>query len=181
MRYLLSFLALALASSLSVPAFALDTWTIHAPSSGALRVAQIPTPRPRPHVAAPAKPKQMTTAQATTNPIAVLQAFTTADLQAALADATANQDTLSVTCYNALIPLVSSNVSPLSPPSGAFSAFQKARDLKTLLANLQSSNGPLASLNVACAPLILDTQNTLLGLGIIGGAIAGKIAIPVLP
>ena len=44
----------------------------------------------------------------------------------------------------------------------------------TLLANLQSSNGPLQSLNNACAPVVLDAQNTLL---LLGGSV-GLVALP---
>ena len=46
-----------------------------------------------------------------------------------------------------------------------------------MIANLQSPNGPLASLNVACAPLIVDTQNTLIQLGIIGGGVVASTGI----
>lgn len=124
----------------------------------------------------------LTTTQAQQNPFQLLQNFAQSDLQAALADAAANNDQVAVACYTALIGLVKNpNTNPLGVPSGAFSALQKARDLKALLLNLQSPNGPLSSLNVACAPLIVDAQTTLIQLGIAGGVVAGKIAFPILP
>jgi hypothetical protein len=55
-------------------------------------------------------------------------------------------------------------------------AFQKARDAKTMLAELQAPNGPLSSLNIACAPLVMSVQNTLIQLGIISGAVVGVTA-----
>lgn len=116
-----------------------------------------------------------TATQAQQNPLAVLQQFTVADLQAALADAKAQTppDTVAANCYAALIPFVQSQVqNPLPSGAGAFQALQKARDAKAYLANIQSPTGPLAGLNIACAPLVLDVQNTLVTLGISVGVIA---------
>jgi hypothetical protein len=116
-----------------------------------------------------------TVTQAQQNPLIVLQQFTIADLQAALADATAQTppDTVAAACYTALIPFVQSQVqNPLPAGAGAFQALQKARDAKAYLANIQSPTGPLASLNTACAPLVLDVQNTLVTLGLSVGVIA---------
>ena len=130
---------------------------------------------------ATAKPK-LTTAQAVTNQIALLQAFTVTDLQAALADAQAQTppDTTAVTCYTAVLGLVNSNVAnPLPTTPGLFEALQKARDAKALLANIASPTGPLANLNNACAPLILSVQNTLLGLGVAVGLVANPVGAPV--
>lgn len=124
----------------------------------------------------------VTTTQAQQNPFQILQNFTQTDLQAALADAAANNDPVAVACYTALLGLVKNpNTNPLGVPSGAFSALQKARDLKALLLNLQSPNGPLSNLNVACAPLILDAQTTLIQLGVMGGLVVGKVALPFIP
>ena len=131
------------------------------------------------NTAAPAKPKpavsKPTVAQAQQNPLLVLQQFTVADLQAALADAQAQTppDTVAVNCYTALIPFVQSQVqNPLPTGAGVFQAVQKARDAKAYLANIQSPTGPLAGLSVACAPLVLDVQNTLVTLGVSVGVIA---------
>jgi hypothetical protein len=130
---------------------------------------------PQPKVAASSKP---TVAQAQQNPLVVLQRFTVADLQAALADAQAQTppDTVAVNCYTALIPFVQSQVqNPLPSGAGAFQALQKARDAKAYLANIQSPTGPLAGLNTACAPLVLDVQNTLVTLGVSVGVIANPV------
>ncbi len=122
---------------------------------------------------------KLTTAQAVTNQIALIQAFTVSDLQAALADAQAQTppDTVSASCYSALIPIVQSNVAnPLPAGLGGFQALQKARDLQNLIANINSPNGPLAPLVTACAPLILSVQNVLVGLGLKAGLVAGIAA-----
>lgn len=128
--------------------------------------------------------RQVTKAQAMANPLTVLQTFTADDLNAALADAKANNDTAAVNCYSALLPIVQSGVAnPLPTGLGGFRLLQKARDAKTLLANLQSPNGPLAQLNIACAPVIIDAQNTMIQLGILGGGVlavgaTGGVALP---
>lgn len=144
----------------------------------------VPLPQPRPSTASfvgdapPAKlydSVRPTVAQATQNPLVVLRQFTVADLQAALADAKTQTppDTVAAACYTALIPFVQSQAqNPLPAGAGVFQALQKARDAKAYLANIQSPTGPLAGLNTACAPLVLDVQNTLLTLGISVGVIA---------
>ena len=115
---------------------------------------------------------------AQTNPILVLQSFTVADLQAADADAKAQSppDTIASNCYEALIPIVQSNIAnPFPTGLGGFQLLQKSRDALAIVANIQSPTGPLASLNVACAPLVMSVQNTLIQLGVLGGAAAIKI------
>lgn len=127
---------------------------------------------------------KMTKTQALTNPLSVIQTFTESDLTAALTDAKANNDLAAVNCYTALLPIVQSGVAnPLPAGLGGFQLLQKARDLKTMLANLQSPNGPMAQLNLACAPLVLDVQNTMVLLGVVGGGVAltggaGGLALP---
>ena len=126
----------------------------------------------RPAAAPSTKP---TVTQAQQNPLIVVRQFTIADLQAALADAQAQTppDIVAVNCYTALIPFVQSQAqNPLPAGAGVFQALQKARDAKAYLANIQSPTGPLASLNIACAPLVLDVQNTLVTLGVSVGVIA---------
>ncbi len=116
-----------------------------------------------------------TVTQAQQNPLIIVRQFTIADLQTALADAQAQTppDTVAVNCYTALIPFVQSQAqNPLPAGAGVFQALQKARDAKAYLANIQSPTGPLASLNIACAPLVLDVQNTLVTLGVSVGVIA---------
>ncbi len=130
----------------------------------------------RPAMAVSNKP---TVTQAQQNPLIVVRQFTIADLQSALADAQAQTppDTVAVNCYSALIPFVQSQAqNPLPAGAGVFQALQKARDAKAYLANIQSPTGPLASLNIACAPLVLDVQNTLVTLGVSVGVIANPPA-----
>jgi hypothetical protein len=152
-----------------------------------LRIAAIQAPPPKPRPAAPASsssgsPLSQTVAQQ--NPAAVLQQFTLTDLQAALADALAQNppDTIAGNCYQELVTVVQSPaINPLPTGPGAFQLFQKARDLKNIVSALQSNNGPLTALNVACAPLVIDVQTTLIRLGVIGGAVAatgGLLPIP---
>lgn len=127
------------------------------------------------HAATKAKP---TSAQALANPLLVIQNFTADDLNAAIADATANNDKIALGCYQALLPIVQGGVAnPLPASPGVFQALQKARDAQALLANLQSPTGPLANVNAACAPLVLAAQNTLVQLGILTGAVAAKVGL----
>jgi hypothetical protein len=120
------------------------------------------------------KTTKVTKAAATANPVVVLQTFTVDDLKSALADANSQTppDAVAANCYMALIPVVQSGITnPLPTGVGGFQLLQKGRDLKAAVANLQSPTGPLAALNTACAPLIVDTQSTLIQLGIIGGGV----------
>src|SRR5258708_7630244 len=91
-------------------------------------------------------------------------------------------DTIAANCYQELVTVVQSPaINPLPSGPGAFQLFQKARDLKNLVAAMQSNNGPLQALNIACAPLVIDVQTTLIRLGVIGGAVAatgGLFPIP---
>jgi hypothetical protein len=142
-----------------------------------LHVAAIQAPPPKPRET-PSSSGKLSQSAAQQNPAQVLQAFTLADLQAALADAQAQNppDTIAANCYAELITVVQSPaINPLPAGPGAFQLFQKARDLKALADSLQSRNGPLAQLQVACAPLVVDVQTLLIRLGVIGGAIAGGL------
>lgn len=126
-----------------------------------------------------AQPKaKPTTTQAQANPLLVIQQFTVDDLQAALSDAQVNNDTVAAPCYQALIAIVQAKAnSPLPGSVGLFQAVQKARDAKALITNLQSPTGALSSINVACAPLIVDAQATLIQLGILAGGVAAKVGL----
>lgn len=143
-----------------------------------------PEPAPK-RAASPAPVKKLSTTQVEQNPATVLQQFTLSDLQAALADAQGQTppDTLAANCYTQLITIVQSPAaSPLPAGPGAFQLFQKARDLKNLVASIQANQGPMQQLQIACAPLVLDAQNTLIQLGIIGGGVAatgGLLPIPI--
>jgi hypothetical protein len=112
---------------------------------------------------------------------ATVQKLTVADLQAADADAKAHNDPVASTCYEALIPLVQ-NQPPLLPgglPKGAVSTFQAARDIAN---GVQSGPSVLKGLNVPCAPLVLDAENTLIQFGLrIGGAAGIAVGLPPLP
>ena len=137
-------------------------------------------------VASPALSVKLTATQVQQNPIVLLQRFTASDLQAALDDANAQTppDTTSAQCYTALLALVKSPINnPLPSQLGIFLALQKARDAQAFMANLQSANGPLSSLNLACAPLVMNVNATLLALGVTTGLVAGSggLAIPALP
>ena len=128
---------------------------------------------------APIAPSAGGSPPTSTDPLASLKSFTVADLQSALSDAQAQTppDQTAANCYQALIPLVQSqSTNPLPSTAGAFSAFQKARDVGSLV-----QAGIPAGLNIACAPLVLDTQQTLAKLGIIaaGGAVAAGGIIPI--
>lgn len=150
------------------------------PHSVKMAAVQAPFPTPKPAVAEPGTPKAsapkvMTQTQAQENPAAILQAFAIGDLQNALADANGQTppDTVAAACWQELINVVQSPAISLLPNQlGAFSAFQKARDLQNLVSALQSNSGPLTALKVACAPVILDTQTFLMRLGVIGGTVA---------
>ena len=91
------------------------------------------------------------------DPLAQLRAFTLADLTAASADAKAQTppDITASQCYDFLaknLPTLPS----FAPGQtvGAVMAFQKLRDLQN---GATSQNGFLKSLNLACAPLVIDT------------------------
>jgi hypothetical protein len=150
----------------------------------------VPTPKPRPAAAGAATTAtpgaKLTAAAVQQNPVALLQQFSAADLTAALADANAQTppDTTSAQCYTALLSLVNSPInSPLPAGPGAFQLLQKGRDLQAFLSNLQSPSGPLSQLNIACAPLEMSVNATLLALGVSTGLVVGTggLALPALP
>jgi hypothetical protein len=95
--------------------------------------------------------------------------------------ATVQKHPVASTCYEALIPLVQ-NQPPLLPgglPKGAVSTFQAARDIAN---GVQSGPSVLKGLNVPCAPLVLDAENTLIQFGLrIGGAAGIAVGLPPLP
>ncbi len=163
------------------------------------RIAAIPLPKLRPLFdaatlpvpkAASASAAKLSATQVQQNPLVLLENIATSDLQAALADAQAQTcpataanatpqpcpDTVAANCYQALLNL--KNNPALALPSGqvigAFTAIQKGRDLKAMLANLASPTGPLANLNAACAAWTQDNVATLIA---VGGAV-GLVALP---
>lgn len=182
----------AVAIAIAFGALALG-WSspLYAASANAPTLTKMPTSRPA--AAAPASPSgKITQASAQQNPLLVLQAFTLSDAQAALADANGQTppDTVAAACYTAIIAMLGNPLSdPLPQQPGLFIAYQKARDAKAFLSSIQSPTGPLAPLNQACAPLVLDAQQTLIGLGVATGVIAATataggaplLALPALP
>ena len=116
-----------------------------------------------PSMAASVKPAA---APVITSPIQAIQAFTVSDLQNALADAQANSDVIAAACYTALIPVVQQQANVTAPTGkiGAISVFQKSRDLARL-----AQRGVPDSINMACSPLVLDAQTTVLRLGALAG------------
>lgn len=120
-----------------------------------------------------------TTAAPQTDPLTQLANFTVADLQAASADAHAQNppDQTAFMCYDFLAATIPTIKLPGGQQGtvGAFVGFQKLRDLHN---GTVSQSGLLKSLNLACAPLVIDTQtviNKLLIMGAGAGASGGLL------
>lgn len=115
-----------------------------------------------------------------TDPVVALRAFSINDLNVAQADAVAHQDQAAMTCYPALISTIRNLPSVAAIKiEGAFSAFQAARDVAN---GVKSAQGGLPqAINIACAPLILDAQQTILQLAVKVGAGAGIPGLGLLP
>lgn len=120
---------------------------------------------------------QAPTTQAPTgpDPLTQIAQFTIADLQAADMDAVAHNDAISHACYPALIRFVSELQGNIAGATvkGAFSAFQRARDLR-----LGYQSGLPVYLKLGCAALVQDETALLIKLGAIGAgaAIVGPLA-----
>ena len=87
-------------------------------------------------------------------------------------------DPIAATCYRALVPIVQAGISnPLPTKLGGFLLFQKGRDAINGLSSIEQNivNGPI---NVACSPLILSAQNTIIGLGALVGLKISPLHIP---
>lgn len=114
-------------------------------------------------------------------PLEQLAQFTVADLQAALADANSAQDVAASQCYSYLIKVIPTIQARQSQGTvGAFLAFQKARDLTH---GINNANGQLVQLNIACAPLVVDSVTTINKLAVlgVGGTATGGVLSPLLP
>lgn len=115
------------------------------------------------------------------DPLAQLAAFTLADLQSADADAKAQNppDVTASQCYDYLIAVIPTIKLPGLNTVGAILAFQRGRDLAN---GLNASQGRLKSLNLACAPLVIDAQTTLNRLIAVGGgaAVSTSVGLPLL-
>jgi hypothetical protein len=123
--------------------------------------------------------KTLTTAQVQNNPLVLLQNIVDDDLKAALADAKAQTppDMIGANCYQALLDLKTNAAFnlPGDQVPGIFTAIQKARDLKTQLANLSSASGPLANLNMNCAAWTQDNLLTLVNVGVAVGLVTNPV------
>lgn len=112
--------------------------------------------------------------------MAALATFTVADLQAAEDDAIATKDELSMPCYPALIKFVQSFPSANQNVAGAFTAFQKARDIRHGV-----EAGLPNYLKLGCAALVADEKQLIAKLAFIGGAGAAtsgaSIFVPFVP
>lgn len=103
-----------------------------------------------------------TTAQVSADPLAAVQKisqFTLDDLKAADADAVASNDAVAHACYPALEQFISSlpGANGKTTVVGAFSAFQKARDLRNSVAG-----GVPNYLVLGCGPLYAQVHGDLL-------------------
>lgn len=88
-----------------------------------------------------------------------LETFTVTDLTAADADAVKNHDDIAHACYPTLIDFVNGLPKPgESPDVGAFTTFQKARDIRNVVAA-----GVPKALLTACAPLVMEVRGDILG------------------
>lgn len=113
-------------------------------------------------------------ATTTPDPIAQISQFTAADLEAAEADAVANNDTVAAACYPALEKFVKSlpGANGSTTVAGAFSAFQKARDVRNSVAA-----GVPVYLTMGCGPLYAQVHADFLVA--LGGAFAGQAVVTV--
>ena len=108
-----------------------------------------------------------TTSDGTTRPLAKLATFATADLAQAVAIAEQAGDRVGAACYTALQQYVGQAGQARPAIKGAFSAFALAR-----VGTSKLSAGVPEDLHVACAPVVLDAQQTLIRLGVIGAGTA---------
>lgn len=125
----------------------------------------------------------MSAPAAPSDPLSKLAAFTVADLQAASADAKAQTppDVTAAQCWDYLAGVIPTFKAPgFNGTVGAFLVFQKTRDLAN---GATAANGALKSLNLACAPLVIDTQTVVNKLLLIGAGTAatGGALAPALP
>lgn len=122
-----------------------------------------PAPASSPSVSAPA-----------VDPIQQISQFTVTDLQNADADAVSNNDTIAHACYPAMIQFIKSlpGSNGSTTVSGAFSAFQKARDLRNTVAA-----GVPTYLTMGCGPLYAQVHADLLTF--LAGGLAGQAVVTV--
>lgn len=115
-----------------------------------------------------------TSVASSTDPAQQISTFVVADLQAADTIAKANNDTVGATCFEYLIPKVqalqSAEQTSKAAVAGAVSFAEVDRGITVQLNNAKSG------LNVACAPLVLDTVNTAAQLAAQMGSLTAAVA-----
>lgn len=106
-----------------------------------------------------------------------IQQITETDLAAAIADATAHNDTRHLPCWQALMPIVQANSLPIHVPTapGLAELAQTYFDGKNAIQGIQTSLDPIVT---ACALTLADLQ---MGFTELVGAIGLKVALPALP
>ena len=104
-----------------------------------------------------------------------LTALATDDLTAALADAKAQGDEAAARCYAGLLELAKAQPVPRTAVKGAFSAFQKARNL---VRKTQRGSPVVERINLACAPLWMSVKGDIARVAIdVLGIGAGKLPV----
>jgi hypothetical protein len=114
-------------------------------------------------------------AQTTTvakDPQSLLRQFVINDVQAALDDATANNDDAAVQCWSAMLPAIQNAQNPLPTKLGAFLALQKGRDAVRGIDMFKAGVGPLADLKNKCAAVVVDLNTFMVRLGVLSGGAA---------
>ena len=110
------------------------------------------------------------------DPLTNIANFTVTDLQNADADAVAHSDAIAHACYPALIQFVQSvqGAGAGTTVSGAFGAFQRARDVRNGVAS-----GIPDYLILGCGPLYAQVHGDLLKV-LAGIGVSGVVPLPVL-
>jgi hypothetical protein len=116
--------------------------------------------------------KVQTKVQTTNDPKALLRQFVINDVQAALDDATANNDDAAVQCWSAMLPAIQNAQNPLPTKLGAFLALQKGRDAVRGIDMFKVGVGPLADLKNKCAAVVVDLNTFMIRLGVLSGGAA---------
>jgi hypothetical protein len=101
------------------------------------------------------------------DPFAGLTAIVDGDIDAAIAIAEAGGDPDAAACYRE-IKKVRADRPDLGTPAGAVSAFERLRLLRRSI-----DAGLPESLHVACAPVVIDAERTLIRLGLIAAGAGG--------
>ena len=109
------------------------------------------------------------------NPLANLEKFTIADLQAADARAVAAGDAAGHQCYPVLIGVIQSAQAKAgsAKPTGPIDLFEAGRILA--MQGPQSVSGVAQQVNLGCAALFIDANMTLARLGLMVGITVPKI------